>query len=134
MARGLKCGMTEPTTQVTGGMARPWAKEYSTTLMEMSTQANLLRTRLMEKVYTFIRMAKSTMDNGKMISSMATEQNTLKMAHSIRVSSKKVRKVARAITSGQMAVSTKESGSIMISKVLANTLGLTIENTEELGK
>ena len=87
----------------------------------------------MAKVYTFIRMAKSTMENGKMISSMAMEQNTLKMAPSIRVSSKKERKVVRAITSGQMAVSTKESGSIMISKVLANTLGLTIENTEELG-
>ena len=88
----------------------------------------------MAKVYTFIRMAKSTMENGKMINSMATEQNTLKMAPSIRVSSKKERKVARAIISGQMAVSTKESGSIMISKVLVNTLGLTIENTEELGK
>ena len=88
----------------------------------------------MAKVYTFIRMAKSTMENGKMISSMATEQNTLKMAPSIRVSSKKERKVARVIISGQMAVSTKESGSIMISKVLANTLGLTIESTEELGK
>ena len=88
----------------------------------------------MVKVYIFIRMAKNTMENGKMISSMVTEQNTLKMGPSIRVSSKKERNVAKVITSGQMAASTKESGSIMISKVLANTLGLTIENTKELGK
>jgi hypothetical protein len=88
----------------------------------------------MAKVYTFIRMAKSTMENGKMISSMAMGQNTLKMAPSIRVSLKKEKNVARAITSGQMVASTKESGTIMISKVQANILGLTIGNTEELGK
>jgi hypothetical protein len=134
MERGLKFGRTEPPTQETGEMAPLWVMECSTMQMVMSTQDNSKKTRPMAKVYMFIRMARSTMGNGKMISSMDSEQNTLKMAQSIRVYSKKGKKVAKAIISGQMAVNIKESGLIMISKVLANTHGLIIVNTGGLGK
>ena len=89
--------------------------------------------KLMDSVFTHIKMEPSTKDIGKKICSMVTEKNHGLMDLNMKVNTTTVRNMDRAIIFGMMVLNMTDNGLIIKLKAMVFTSGKMVVSSQDTG-